>query len=79
MENDKTIPRFICKKCDYFTNKKSSYINHLNSNKHTNISQISHKSWHCLCGKEYKHAPGLSRHKKNCNYINENQKLHMIL
>jgi len=28
------------------------------------------KSFVCVCGNEYKHAPSLTRHKKKCNYVN---------
>ena len=66
--------KFYCKKCDYRTSKKSSYDNHINSNKHTK-SMISNQimpklcsDFICqICSKKYKDNSGLWRHKKKCN------------
>jgi hypothetical protein len=67
-------PKFYCEKCDYGTSKKSSYNNHLNSNKHTK-SMISNQimpklcsEFICnICNKKYKDYSGLWRHKKKCS------------
>ena len=76
----KLCPRFSCEKCDYNTNKKSSYDNHLASDKHkrvTNGLQMGQnyakimpdttETFMCSCGKQYQHRQGLWRHKKTCN------------
>ena len=77
---DKIMPKlcskYSCKNCDYFTDKKSSYENHLNSNKHKmvtnglqmgqNYAKIMPTSFICSCGKQYQHRQGLWRHKKKC-------------
>jgi hypothetical protein len=31
------------------------------------------KLHHCACGKKYKHLPTLSRHKKHCNFMSNNE------
>jgi hypothetical protein len=70
---DKIMPKlcsnFSCKICDYNTNKKSSFENHLMSCKHKkqskglqmgqNYAQIMPTSFTssniCICGKQYQH------------------------
>ena len=73
-------PKFYCEKCDYGTSKKSSYNNHLNSNKHTK-SMISNQimpklcsGFICnMCNKKYKDYSGLWRHnKKSCVPLENN-------
>ena len=69
-------PRFSCKYCDYNTDKKSSYDNHIVSNRHKritnglqmgqNYAQIMPETFICTCGKQYKHRQGLWKHKKKC-------------
>ena len=74
---DKIMPklcsRFSCNLCDYNTDKKSSYDNHINSLKHTSGLQLGYKCdnnmptmFICGCGKGYQHRQGLWRHKKKC-------------
>uniref|UniRef100_A0A6C0J3L6 C2H2-type domain-containing protein n=1 Tax=viral metagenome TaxID=1070528 RepID=A0A6C0J3L6_9ZZZZ len=36
----------------------------------TTSSEKTPKIFVCVCGKEYKQAPSLTRHKKKCNYVN---------
>jgi len=78
----KVANEYICKKCDYYTNRKSSYIKHLNTNKHQMItndkkmitSKVANELLHvCVCGKSYKFYSGLSRHKNNCINITKNK------
>ncbi len=68
------VPRiYICKKCDYKTSRKRQDDRHiltlkhkmeLNDNKKSSKKEVSvHK---CYCGRIYKFASGLSRHKMNC-------------
>ena len=64
---------YICEICHFSCSKKSNYDKHLSTRKHktlTNPNKKDVKKYICVCGKEYKHAPTLSHHKKTCNYIN---------
>ena len=74
--------KYCCDCCDYNTNKKSSYNNHINSKKHKN-NENENKNIHlgnknmpkiCLdiytcnnCDKIFKNRSGLWKHKKRCN------------
>ena len=68
------VPRiYICKSCDYKTCRKSQYDRHvltlkhkleLNDNKKS--SKMEASVHNCNCGKKYKFASGLSRHKMTC-------------
>jgi len=70
----KLCPKFFCKICDYGTSKKSSYDNHLYSNKHEKsmknqliMPKLCPKQFTCeKCQKSYKDNSGLWRHKKKC-------------
>ena len=72
-KSSKKVPyKFVCKKCDYYTNRKSQYERHLQTKKHNGINGISDgiqkkNVYNCECGKVYKYQPGLSRHKKKCH------------
>ena len=64
---------FSCEKCDFITSNKKDFSRHLQTKKHIcNVSQclsmeITPKNPHeCACGKIYKDASGLWRHKKKC-------------
>ena len=65
-------PKYVCKKCDYKTSKKSSFNNHLKSDKHNsmnvnkNNAQLCSKYICANCNKTYKDNSGLWRHKKQC-------------
>jgi hypothetical protein len=80
-QNLQIVPRFYCDKCQYKTDKKSSYESHKLSarhNKHkTNIvhsdcAQLTHKYKCNNCEKPFNDRAGLWRHKKKCSVINEN-------
>ncbi len=77
----KLCHNFYCKKCDYGTSKKSSYVNHTLSAKHlktsemdileTNGNQIMPKLcsdiYSCQnCEKEFKNRSGLWKHNQKC-------------
>jgi len=79
--SQKIAPKYLCEKCNYKCNKKSDLDKHILTAKHqmlinaneeiANVAVI--KLHHCACGKKYKHLPTLSRHKKQCNYISNNE------
>ena len=78
----KSSEKFHCKKCDYYTSRKSQYDRHILTPKHKNTDKIlpntdaesseSSKNaaminnFICSCGKEYKHRQSLFNHKKKC-------------
>jgi hypothetical protein len=73
--------KYLCEKCEYYTNKKSSFNNHLLSNKHNNPTSIiifKNNNTCENCKKQYKSREGLWRHKKKCinskEEMNENKK-----
>jgi hypothetical protein len=87
---DKIMPklchRFICKVCDYYTSKKSSYNNHILSTKHKKnikgdgleplgdkiMPKLCSSKLTCeKCNKEYTSRNGLWKHKQKCNKTNE--------
>ncbi len=73
---EKNDPRFFCEKCDYKTNKKSSWNKHLLTPKHnrTHIKIPETKIIECeICHKEFKSRSGLWRHKKKCSFENESK------
>jgi hypothetical protein len=65
--------KHICVRCDFETLYKSNYDEHLLTAKHKMITNDNKKmgengnTHSCVCGKKYKHASGLSRHKLQCN------------
>ena len=64
---------YYCEKCDYYTNRKSQFERHIQTKKHNGINGISNGikkyEYICECGKSYKYQPGLSRHKRKCQYL----------
>ena len=63
---------FCCKKCNYYTCRKSQYDRHLLTLKHekitndNNLEQKVPNEFICECGKKYNYLSGLSRHRKTC-------------
>lgn len=83
MDNEK-MPKngnnYYCEKCDFTCSKKSNYVAHLSTAKHK-IKEMDNEKmpknaapYMCSCGNEYKHASGLSKHKKKCTYIQNSSK-----
>ena len=82
--NKKVAHKYVCKKCDYITSKKSSWNKHIETQKHKKqlfrekcykkVAQI----FICeKCNKSYTHSTSLSRHKKNgCKGKNTTQTTH---
>jgi len=59
---------FYCKRCDYSTSKKSSWIKHLATAKHNSntIEIVSNNTICPNCNKKYKDRSGLWYHMKKC-------------
>jgi hypothetical protein len=68
--------KFVCEKCDYYTNKKYDFNRHIKSIKHMsyqnaqNAQNAYFNDFTCNCGKKYKYKQGLSNHKKKCSLEN---------
>ena len=61
--------KFFCSKCDYYTNKTSSYNKHLTTRKHQEATNdnVATDTFECnICNKVYKSRVGLWKHKKTC-------------
>jgi hypothetical protein len=55
--------KYICKKCNFCSNRRSHFEKHLLTKKHM------HKKKHdyvCICGKNYKHRSSLNIHRQKC-------------
>jgi hypothetical protein len=65
-DNAKLCRKFVCEKCDYKTNKKSSFDSHNLSRKHSMTTQICSKYACSMCHKSFKDRAGLWRHAKKC-------------
>lgn len=77
-KNPKKSPQYICEKCNYITSNKKDYNKHLMTLKHINDKNDNEKIpknpfYSCQCGKNYKHASGLSVHKKSCKIMLDNK------
>ena len=75
LDKTKNAMKYICEKCEYKTNNKYDYKKHLGTAKHNMDNNIVNKSqinsFECMCGKVYKYNTGLYKHKKKCNYKEE--------
>uniref|UniRef100_A0A6C0I778 GIY-YIG domain-containing protein n=1 Tax=viral metagenome TaxID=1070528 RepID=A0A6C0I778_9ZZZZ len=68
---------FECKTCNYKCCKNSDYIKHLRTKKHIQREQIKTKNslnnnYLCECGKKYEYHSGLWKHKKTCDWGENN-------
>ena len=83
-KSQKVAQKFLCEKCNYSTSKQNDYNKHLLTAKHERLTKMANKKslknetiYGCICGKNYKHLSSLSKHKKNCEYMDffqENEK-----
>ena len=78
----KKYVKYECINCDFISSNKKDYNRHILTNKHKRIHDIEYDKkkpkivpteFPCKCGKTYKHMTNLSRHKRNCNFINNNE------
>ena len=68
--------KFHCDICDYYTSNKKDFSKHLKTLKHRNKKNDNLKipivEFKCIfCDKVYKYSSGLSRHRKKCNFVND--------
>ena len=81
----KSSNKYNCECCDYHTSRISQYNRHLLTAKHrilTNTNENSSKGSKvhiCDCGKEYKHASSLIKHRKKCTYTTEEEPKNTIM
>ena len=82
----KNIIEYVCHKCNFKCSKKSNWRQHLTTRKHNldNLDNKMDKKtapiveeiidvvvkYACICGKEFKYQSGLCKHKKKCQFIN---------
>ena len=67
VEVPKSSKIFLCKICDYNTTRKCQFDRHLLTRKHEILTNPYKQDFFiCECGKKYKHASSLSRHKIIC-------------
>ena len=68
---------YTCEKCNFKCSKLCDFNRHLMTAKHKMLTNANEKvpknakAFMCSCGKVYKQAPSLTRHKKKCTYIAE--------
>ena len=80
IKNPKKPHIFYCEKCNFKCSNKKDFNRHCLTVKHkqlTNVNETSSnnpKAYICKCGKKYKQAPSLTRHKKKCTYIEKEEK-----
>jgi hypothetical protein len=74
--SQKSLYKFSCEDCHYFTSKKNDYKKHISTDKHKNILNvyqclpICDKQRVCECGKKYSCKQSLYVHKKKCKFEN---------
>ena len=83
-KSQKVAQKFLCEKCNYITSKQNDFNKHVLTAKHKRLNFMANKKslksdiiYDCICGKKYKHLSSLSKHKKNCEFIDffrENEK-----
>ena len=77
--------KFNCESCGFLCSKKSNFNKHLltlkhlnanNANNHANNNNaiVNNKYICSICSHIFNHASSLSRHKKKCNKLNDNDK-----
>ena len=68
---------YFCIACNFKCSKNSNYIQHLATRKHNILININNKmpknatEFTCGCGKVYKHASSLCKHKQKCKLLVE--------
>jgi hypothetical protein len=94
MDNEKVSKvseNFCCEMCGYISSHKSNYKKHLVTDKHKNAKMDNKSSkmdntkvakseigYKCGCGNNYKYKTGLSKHKKKCNFMTNDEKIEKL-
>ena len=79
IENYEQCYKFICEKCDFFSNNRNDYNRHLKTNKHNNETKRNLKyTYKCeKCNETLKSKTSLWRHNKNGCVYTENDVKHL--
>jgi hypothetical protein len=70
----KNAKKYECELCNFICSKESNWNNHLTTAKHKRLTNTNEKmpknakNYECICGKTYKHASSLWKHKNTCEY-----------
>jgi hypothetical protein len=71
----KTQKKYACKRCDFLSSNKYDYKRHLETKKHTILTNtynlVTPKKHTCTCGKNYTHRQSLYFHRKKCSKFGE--------
>ena len=74
-KTQKTPKIYKCINCNFICSNKKDYNRHILTAKHQMLINANDKPptkpkiFICNCGKEYKQAPSLTRHKNKCTYV----------
>jgi len=94
LEEDEKSPKiFACYPCDFITSDKWKYKRHCLTAKHKcqyspnnfsnkgedDIQSQNEPKYLCICGKYYNHKQSLLRHKKVCEYKEEQQQNSLVI
>ena len=71
--DNKLLKPYKCVTCNFETNKKTNYENHLQTKKHKLNFGKEISKFKCECGKIYAFSQGLCRHKKTCIKIKSDE------
>lgn len=71
---------YTCNLCDFMTSNLKDFNRHINTKKHKKKENDTNDTFKnpqkpqyiCECGRQYKHSQNLSRHKKTCEFLENN-------
>jgi hypothetical protein len=73
-KSQKVAKNFVCEYCNYVCSRSYDFNKHLTTRKHQLELSGTHnvaKTHVCVCGRDYKTASGLWKHRKTCTYDNK--------
>ena len=77
----KNVKKYVCKKCDFYSNNNNDFRRHLHTIKHNQVlnddkmitmddeNNSKNSEFVCNCGKKYKYRQGMHVHKKNVHIL----------